>query len=327
MKKLLSLLSLIIASVVLFSSSGLSAAAQPEGDLIIYHAGSLTIPFQEIISQFNKVYPDVKVITKAGGSTKMARLISEKGEVADIMASADYKVIDNNLIPKFADWNIRFATNRLVLCYTEKSKMADAINRDNWHEILRNPKVSWGHSDPNLDPCGYRSLMVMQLAEKHYRIDGLYEQLLANRPAENVKAKAVQLVQLLQSGDLDYGWEYLSVARQHGLKYVDLDDAINLGNYQHDAAYAEAVVKVSGKKPGMFIEKKGKSITYGVTKIKNAPHQVAADAFLQFLLLEDKGLKILGDFGQPPFMPARIPSAEMKALLPQELAALVEIRN
>ena len=131
--------------------------ATPTGELRIYHAGSLTVPLKTMITEFNALYPEVTVITKSGGSTKMARLISESGETADIMASADYKVIDNNLIPTFADVNIRFATNRLVLCYTDKSRMAQKVNRDNWHEILRNPEVRWGHTDPNLDPCGYRS--------------------------------------------------------------------------------------------------------------------------------------------------------------------------
>lgn len=62
----------------------------------------------------------------------MARLISEKNKTADIMASADFKVIDKTLIPKWADWNIRFATNQLVLCYTPASRFADQVNSQNW---------------------------------------------------------------------------------------------------------------------------------------------------------------------------------------------------
>lgn len=102
--------------------------------LIIFHAGSLTVPFQKIEAEFEKMNPNIEVLREAGGSTKMARLISEAGKPADIMASADYKVIDNNLIPEHADWNIRFASNQLVLCYTEKSKYAKEINANNWHE-------------------------------------------------------------------------------------------------------------------------------------------------------------------------------------------------
>jgi molybdate/tungstate transport system substrate-binding protein len=80
--------------------------------------------------------PDIDIQREAGGSTKMARMISELGKPADIMASADFKVIDKTLIPAKAQWNIRFATNQLVLCYTDKSRYADEINADNWYEIL-----------------------------------------------------------------------------------------------------------------------------------------------------------------------------------------------
>lgn len=319
------LLSLLVTVLCILTAT-ISQAA-PKGDLIIYHAGSLSIPLSRMISQFNQQYPEVHVITKAGGSTKMARLISEKGETADIMASADYTVIDNNLIPRFATWNIRFATNQLVLCYTDNSKYASTVSSLNWHEVLRDPKVSWGHSDPNLDPCGYRSLMVMQLAERYYNIQGLYQQLLANRPSENVKTKAIELVELLKSSELDYGWEYLSVAIQHDLRYIEFNDQINLGNYQYDPIYATAHVKVTGQKPGTLVDRTGKSITYGVTLMKEAPHREAAEAFLEFMLSADKGLRILDQMGQPPFTPARVADEETRKHLPLRLAALVEVRS
>lgn len=95
---------------------------------------------------------------------KMAQMISELHKPDDIMASADFAVINKALIPERADWNIRFATNQLVLCYTDKSRFADEVHADNWYEILGQKGVIWGHSDPNLDPCGYRSIMVLQLA-------------------------------------------------------------------------------------------------------------------------------------------------------------------
>ena len=85
------------------------------------------------------------------------------------------------------------------------SKYANEVNADNWYDILTCSDVAWGHSDLNLDPCGYRSLMVLQLAEKFYKKPGLYDRLIASRPKENVKAKAVELVKLLKNGKMDYG--------------------------------------------------------------------------------------------------------------------------
>ena len=276
---------------------------------------------------FEAKYPKADLLREASGSRQAARKVSDLMKPCDIMGSADYTVIDKLLIPEYADWNIRFATNQLVLCYTEKSRYADKVNKDNWYDILQKKGVVWGHSDPNLDPCGYRALMVLQLAEKHYNKAGLYDAIIANRPMENIRPKSVELISLLQTGNMDYAWEYLSVAVQHGLKYLVLPDEINLGNYQFDDFYAEAVVKVTGKKPGTFMNVKGGSCTYGVTLVKNAPNKEGAVAFLKYMLSPGGGLKILKDMGQPPFIPCRVPTAAMRGKLPEELKPLVEVKN
>jgi len=305
----------------------LPARADVNGRLVIFHAGSLTIPFAEIEKKFEAAHPEVDVLREIGGSTKMARLISEVGKPADIMASADYKVIDSSLVPEFADYNIRFATNQLVLCYTDKSRCAEKITKDNWYEILQKKDVVWGHSDPNLDPCGYRSLMVMQLAEKFYNQDGLYQKLIDNRPDKNIRPKSVELVNLLKTGNMDYAWEYYSVAVQHNLKFIKLNDHINLGNYAYDKFYDQAKVQVTGSKPGTFKIRRGKSCTYGITIIKNCDHPKAAEAFLSYLLSPSGGLKILEEMGQPPFVPARVPTQEMMSLIPEKFAAMVEVKE
>jgi len=319
------ILVIVILSVVVFSP--FSVGAEPQGKLIIFHAGSLTVPFASMEKIFEASYPKVDVLREGGGSTKMARMISELHKTADIMASADFKVIDKTLIPEYAVWNIRFATNQLVLCYTDTSHFANEINEDNWYRILGRKGVIWGHSDPNLDPCGYRSLMVLQLAEKHYRVPGLYEQLIANRPEKNVRPKSVELVSLLKTGNMDYAWEYLSVAVQHELKYIKLPDNINLGNYKKDEFYKQARVKVTGKEPGTWMTRTGKSCTYGITMIKNAPNPETAVAFLDYLMDPNGGLKVLKEMGQPPFIPCRVPTEGMKSQLPSSLQKRIEVRN
>lgn len=314
---------IVIAWVVSINVAPVAAMQK----VIIFHAGSLTVPLVRIEKDFEAANPGIDILREAGGSTKMARMISELGKPADIMASADYKVIDKTLIPAHADWNIRFATNQLVLCYTDNSRHADQVNADNWYDILQKKEVVWGHSDPNLDPCGYRSLMVLQLAEKFYNQPGLYDRLVANRPEKNVRPKSVELVSLLKTGNMDYAWEYLSVAVQHELKFVKLDDHINLGNYKFDDFYKQAQVKVTGKKPGTWMTRTGKSCTYGITIVKDAPNAAGATRFLEYLLAADGGLKVLKDMGQPPFVPCRVVSQGVKDALPGTLPSLVEVRE
>jgi len=290
------------------------------GKLTIFHAGSLTVPMKAMTEAFHARHPGVTFETEASGSRAAARKISELGRAADVMMSADYTVIDNLLIPDFADWNIRFARNMMVIAYTDQSKYGDEINADNWYDILTRDGVVYGHADPNADPCGYRTPMVWQLAEKYYNIPGLFQKLDDHCPPENVRPKAVELIALLQSGDMDYAFEYRSVAVQHGLKFVELPDEINLSQVEQADFYQQAQVEVSGKEPGTTITQTGKPIVYGVTIPKNAPSPDLAVEFVEFLLGPD-GQAIMEAQGQPPVVP---PVAGDKAALPAALQTLVK---
>jgi molybdate/tungstate transport system substrate-binding protein len=304
-----------------------SLLAEPAGKLIIFHAGSLTVPFAEMEKEFEARFPKVDIQREHGGSTRMARLISEVGKPADLMAAADYQVIDRSLMPDHAMINIRFATNELVLCYTDHSRYAKEFGTDTWFDIMTREGVVWGHSDPNIDPGGYRALMAMQLAEKYYRRPGLYEKLLANRPIENLRDKSVSLTSLLQSGEMDYIWAYRSIALQHNLKFISLDEHINLAVPENDHFYRQATVRVTGEKPGTYLDRIGQFCAYGIALMENAPNPEAAEAFLVYLLDPQGGLSILAKHGQPPFIPAWVPSEEMKDRLPASLQKLVGVRK
>lgn len=290
--------------------------------LVIFHAGSLTVPFSIMEREFEAEHPEIDILREGGGSTKMARLITQVGKPADIFASADYRVIDEFLIPDFASWNILFATNQLVLCYTEKSLFADKINKENWPDILLEKGVRWGSADPNLDPCGYRALMVMKLAERYYKRPGLYERLIGKRPLKNIRPKSIELISLLKAGSLDYAWEYLSVAVQHGLKFIRLPMEINLGSPKYEDIYKTVTVKVLGKRPGQWIKKKGSACIYGITVLKNARNKEDALTFLKFLLDEKRGLRILSECGQPPLVPPRLSKKVPPKDLPKGLKIL-----
>jgi len=162
--------------------------------LIIFHAGSLTVPFERMEREFEARYPKVDILREPAGSIRCARKITDLKKPCDIMVSADYAIIDRLLIPKYADWNVCFASNQIVLCYTDKSRYAKEINRENWYKILATRDVVWGHADPNVDPCGYRALMVLQLAEKFYEKPGLYQRCIDNCPRGNIRPKSVELI-------------------------------------------------------------------------------------------------------------------------------------
>jgi molybdate/tungstate transport system substrate-binding protein len=277
-------------------------ASDISGDLIIFHAGSLSVPMKEIKAEFNKVYPKVNVLLEPAGSVECARKVIDLKKPCDIIASSDYKVIDKMLVPAFADWNIRFAANEMCIAYTDKAKYKDQINSKNWYDILLKQDVAFGRADPNADPCGYRSVMCIQLSETYYKKPGLAKQL-SSKDINYIRPKEVDLLAMLESNNIDYIFQYRSVAVQHNLKYLILPDQVNLKNIKYANEYNKAVVDIKGKEPGKTEQMKGEPMIYGVTMIKNAPNREAALAFLEFMLSKDKGMKIMEKDGQPSVIP------------------------
>ena len=271
--------------------------------LIIFHAGSLAVPFKEISKEFKANRPDVKILLEAAGSRICTRKIADLKRPCDVMASADYTVIDNLLIPEHADWNIKFASNEMVIVYAENSKQANNINKENWFDILLQKDVAFGRSDPNSDPCGYRALLVTILAEKFYNRPGLVDAI-KSKDQQYIRPKEVDLLALLETGVIDYIFIYRSVAVQHNLKYLVLPDEINLKDADLSDFYKTASVSLTGKQPGTFITKAGEPIIYGVTIPKNAPNRKLAMAFLTFLLDADSGGAILEKNGQSVVVPS-----------------------
>lgn len=297
---------LIMAALFICSCNSRKAVTDSDGingNLVIFHAGSLAMPFKAIADSFMRINPGVKVLNEASGSIDAARKITELNRECDIMASADYAIIDNILIPKYASENIRFAANEMALVYTSKSRYSGEIDTTNWIDILAKDGVFTGRSDPDADPCGYRTILTLKLAEIYYGQAGrhdliaLTEKILA-RSARFIRPKEVDLLALLETGAVDYIFLYKSVAVQHNLEFLRLPAAINLGDPQMSEYYSQATTEVRGAKPDQKIKIKGEPMVYGVTILNSAPNRRAAEAFIEFLRSDEGGKKILMQMGQ-----------------------------
>lgn len=292
-------------------------------EIIIFAAGSLKIPLDEIASKYSEKY-GVNIYIEASGSVEAIRKVTDLGREADIIAVADYRLIPTFLVPNYTSWYIGFATNQVVLVYTDKSKYHEILenNPSEWYKILMRNDVKWGFSDPNKDPCGYRSVGIIGLASIYYNDTSILENLLLNKtniavekvndtlnlivPAdlkvsENsnliIRSKSVDLISLVEAGTIDYAFEYQSVAVQHHLKYIKLPDQINLGNPKYAYFYGKVIVKIlvgTDKEKSIAMS----PIIYGITVLDNAPHRSEALKFLKFLL-GNTGREIIEEKGQP----------------------------
>ena len=272
--------------------------------IIIFHAGSLSVPLTEVKKTFLEKNPSIDIILEPAGSRKCARKISDLKRDCDVMLSADYSVINQLLIPEYASWCIKFVSNQMAVVYTDKSKYAKEISSDNWYKILMRKDVICGISNPNDDPCGYRSVLTMKLAQIYYKCPGLETGIRDKKKGLIMRPKETDLLSLLESNNIDYIFLYRSVAEQHHLKYIELPEQINLSDPEYSDFYKKADVKISGNKPGTFIIKKGAPMLYGVTIPKNAPNLDLALKFVEFLLNNNEGLKIMKENGQESVVPS-----------------------
>ena len=281
-----------LLAVLLFLVAG--CRSEPSTPLVVYNAGSLSRPFAELLRAFAERHPGVVPAQENSGSLEAARKLTELGKIPDVIGVADYGVIPALLMPRYTGWYAAFARNSMVLVHGPESRGAAEIDSTNWWRVLLRPDVRSGRADPTLDPNGYRTLMVFQLAERHYADPGLADRLEAATPPRFVRPKEADLIALVQAGELDYAWSYRSLARTSHLPFVDLPAAVDLGDPELADSYHAARVRLPGGKrsSGDSIEFRGEPILYALTIPTDAPHPEVAAEFVRFVL-SDEGRQVM----------------------------------
>jgi molybdate/tungstate transport system substrate-binding protein len=327
--RIITVLAIAAVSIILVTATLLSffkpgdntvTSTSEKVTLKVYCAGSLLFPIEKVATAFGKVHSNVDVEVEGHGSIQVIRQVTELGELVDVLMVADYSLIPimmyNTTMPEssqsFADWNIVFSGNSIVLAYANQSKYADEINQTNWYDILGRPDVSFGFPNPSLDALGYRVPIIIQLAELYYGNDKIFDNLISTNfnpkftyfklSANNyivtipdvqtpvgkkvyLRASSIQLIPLLESGIIDYCFLYLSNARQQGFKYVELPNEINLGSSAQQDFYEQVRLKFEHQRfASIGLDRNGSTIFYGLTIPKNAPQPQYAAEFVKFIL-------------------------------------------
>jgi molybdate/tungstate transport system substrate-binding protein len=221
----------------------------------------------------------------AGGSDKLANEIKGKLQAADVFISANPKVNDSLMGAAngdWVDWYVTFAQSPLVIGYNPNSRFAADLKSKPWYEVMQEPGIRIGRTDPKLDPKGRLTLALLKKAEEVYKIPGLTAKVLGDpeNPAQVLPEET--LVGRLQSGQMDAGFFYSTETTDLKIPAIMLPPETAL------------------------------SAHYTATVVNNAPHADAAVAFLSFLLGPDGAatmqahglglakLKITGDTTRVP---------------------------
>jgi molybdate/tungstate transport system substrate-binding protein len=326
----------------------------PKQTLTVFCATSLEYPLNQVETDFEKAYPNVDLHVEGHGSIQVIRHVTELNFSVDVVLVADYSLIPTMMYStkvsgtdqSFSDYYIKFATNTMVLAYTNSSKYANEINPDNWHSIIARSDVKIGLANPQLDALGYRALMMVQLAQDYYNDTNLFHNVITanlNPPINSIpngsnytitvpevqtptnnkltlRASEVDLIGLLQVGYLDYCFIYLSNAKQYGFNFVTLPDEVNMGSAQQQSNYERIHVVYDHQRfSTVNLDRTGETTYYGLTIPANAPHPELAEEFIKFIL-EEQGKTDFETCYHPVFTPSYTDNLQA---IPSSLKSLV----
>jgi molybdate/tungstate transport system substrate-binding protein len=279
-------LALALVSLALLALLALRSreAAPATTRLSVLMATSLGPSFDVLRREFEAAHPGVTVAIEPGGSLLLARKLLDLGAPCDVIAVADAEVMDEVLIPgkRVASYRV-LCGQRLGIVFSERSRFASEINGENWHEVLRRPGVNVGRADPDVAPAGYRTLLAFALAEKRLGIPGLARDLEQAAPARFVRGNLAALAGLLDSGEIDYAFDYESTAVTRKLRFQRLSPELDFSDPALAAHYAEVAVEVAGTKPGERRTVHGSPARYAVAIPAGAANPALAADFLALL--------------------------------------------
>lgn len=228
-----------------------------EGTVNVLYAGSLVNLMEYGVGPaFDRATGD-RFQGYAGGSNKVANQIKGRLTQGDVFISANPKVNAALMGASNGDWvswYIAFAQSPLVIGYNQSSRFAADFKTKPWYQVLMEPGIRIGRTDPKLDPKGALTLALMKGAETYYKSPDLSQRVLGapDNPAQVLPEET--LVGRLQSGQLDAGFFYSTETADAHIPAIELP--------------AEITPKA----------------VYTVTILRDAPNPAGADRFVMFLL-------------------------------------------
>jgi molybdate/tungstate transport system substrate-binding protein len=238
-----------------------TANAFAQGSVSVLYAGSLVSVMEQAIGPAFTKQTDIGFQGHAGGSNGLAAQIKAGSLRGDVFISADPRVnadLTGGANGDRVKWYVTFAESPLVLGISPSSRFADGAKGKPWSEVLMQPGVKIGRTDPAKDPKGALTVELLKKADKPELAKSVLEHS-AVLPEE-------ALVKKVQTGELDVGFFYSVETTGAGLTTIDLPPGIS-----------------------------PKAI-YTLTILQNAPNPDGAQQFVSFLL-GSKGTALLKEHG------------------------------
>lgn len=257
------------------------------GPVSVLYAGTLAGIFEHQVKPSFERQTGFTFQGEGKGSIALANLIRDGVRTPDVFISADPSVNSTLMGQGNGDlvgWWMTFASSELVVGWSPSSRFASAFHeaqagRRSWTSVLLEPGLRLGRTDPEIDPKGYRTVIMMQLEERRAGDPTLSRRILGSpgNPAQVFLEE--QLVARVQAGELDAGVFFKVEAIEAGLPFLSLPREINQGDPQLADEYARAHYTTAKGQ-----ERRGSPIVYTLTIPGTVRNRAGAISFCQFLL-------------------------------------------
>jgi molybdate/tungstate transport system substrate-binding protein len=243
-----------IAALVLLLTLCANALADNTPLLRVAYAGSMGVVMDGaagpgFAKAHNATYQGI-----GQGSYALAHLLAAHQLQADVFVSITPGPVQVLKQAGLVTQAVPVASTQMVISYSPHSGFAAdfaaaAAGKKNWYDVLSEPGLRLGRTDPAVDPQGANVLLTLQLAGDYYHRPDLLQKV-AGSPQNTVQIfTEPSLMSRLEAGQIDAAVSYLSAAQSHHLPTIDLPDEINLGNPDMQASwYDRASIKLDNGK-------------------------------------------------------------------------------
>ncbi|MGV2291602.1 extracellular solute-binding protein [Trinickia sp. YCB016] len=284
----------LVTAAALIAGALSAAPAFAQGDTVnVLYAGSLVNLMERSVGPAFEKETGLQFRGYAAGSNKIANEIKGKLRRGDVFISASPKVNTTLMGAANGDhvsWYVNFAESPLMIGYNAKSKFAADFKTKRWDQVLQEPGIRIGRTDPKLDPKGAFTVEMVTKAADLYHQPDLVQKTLgdAENPAQVLPEET--LVGRLQSGQLDAGFFYSTETSD---------------------------LKIPALRPAPELQAKA---SYTLTILGDAQNAAGAARFVNFLM-SAKGRALLQEHGVDLVKPVVTGSTEA---IPSSVQAVID---
>lgn len=219
---------------------------------------------------------------RAQGSSALAQLIVGGNIRPDVFIPVTPGPMLTVLRSGKAELAYPIAHTEMVIAYSPKSRFASKFEaagqgKASWWEILQEPGLRFGRTDPIADPQGRNIIFTMMLAAKVFQQPDLVEKVLGPVLNDRQIFTEPTVQARLQSGELDAASAYKIQPGPFNLPYLTLPAEVNLGGQNVHANHPDVTLTVGGKTYNP------EPLIYYAAVMKDAPNSKGASAFTEWL--------------------------------------------